>query len=185
MRTCIRMAISFCVLGILFSTIVDADTINVPADYQTIQACIEAAADGEAIPFLTRYKASGGTLYVLNTHTYSQADFDAVGEVLLSPRALGLLEIPQEWAEVLRESFLSPLDLELKAPTRVCLQPLGESGWFLHNYNLEDVTVELVFQASEDFQIVDGFTGRQLDHDGNSFRISIPPRSRAWIERRG
>ncbi|MCK5207895.1 MAG: hypothetical protein KAQ79_07740, partial [Cyclobacteriaceae bacterium] len=39
-------------------------------------------------PFLTQNKDK--QIYVLNSHTFSEADFEAVGEVLLCPRPLGL-----------------------------------------------------------------------------------------------
>ena len=83
------------------------------------------------IPFLTRK----GPLFVLNTHTFSQADFNAVDEVLLCPKPLGLLEIPHVWADSLRSVFNSSLDFEMSAPTRVTVQPLDDSGWMIHNYN--------------------------------------------------
>ena len=48
------------------------------------EVLLAARIDGRDVPFLTRRRRDAATLYVLNTHTFSQADFDAVGEVLLA-----------------------------------------------------------------------------------------------------
>ena len=55
-------------------------------------AMLEVKWGNSTVPFLT--KSKDGQLYVLNSHTFSEADFKAVGEVLLCPRPLGLLDLP-------------------------------------------------------------------------------------------
>ena len=130
-----------------------------------------ARTKGKDIPFLLSHETRGVTFYVINVHTFSQPDFDAVGEVLLCPRELGLLEIPESWANTLRTVFNQRLDISIAAPTRVALQPLGNSSLFLHNYNRSEVTVQLT-----------GKGAATLD----SFRnLNMPPRSRLWLHRRG
>ncbi len=57
---------------------------------------LSAKAGSASYPFLTENNFNGTKIFTLNTHTFSQADFDRVGEVLLCPKPLGLLEVPQE-----------------------------------------------------------------------------------------
>jgi len=57
------------------------------------------------LALLTVSETQHGRIALLNTHTYSQADFDAVGEVLLCPRPLGLLEINGPALSTLHEVF--------------------------------------------------------------------------------
>lgn len=130
------------------------------------------------IPFLTQKD----NVFVLNTHTFSQADFDAVGEVLLSPRRLALLEISRAWANTVREVFNAKLGLKLDAPTRVTLQPLGDSGWFIHNYNQEET--KITFSTSDLGQIVDGFTMKEIKSNGSQLKLTLPRRSRIWLKRK-
>ncbi len=142
---------------------------------------LAAAVSGKAVPFLTRNTFHGTPVFVLNTHTYSQEDFDAVGEVLLAPRPLGLLEVPKAWANAIRDLFTAPLGLLLDAPTRVTLQPMGEAGWFIHNYNEEPSHVVLSLDSELTGKPIDGFTGEPLAHEGCRIEMLLPPRSRKWV----
>lgn len=130
------------------------------------------------IPFLV----AGKNTYTLNVHTFSQADFDQVGEVLLCPRPLGLLEIPRSWATTLRGAFLSPLDLRLNAPSRVSLQVLGKKGWMIHNYRREAVSIELGAADLENQVYEDKISGRQHQVAEGLIRLELAPRSRIWLE---
>ncbi|NOY58572.1 MAG: hypothetical protein GXO75_06525 [Calditrichaeota bacterium] len=130
------------------------------------------------IPFLTKKD----NVFVLNTHTFSQADFDAVGEVLLCPRRLQLLEISQSWANTIRQVFNSKLGLELDAPTRVALQPLGQTGWFIQNYNQKETSV--TFSAANAGSFADGFTGEKIESQGGQLHLTLPGRSRIWLMRK-
>lgn len=96
----------------------------------------------DPVPFLTRHVTRGGTVYVLNTQTFRQEDFDAVNEVLLSPKDLGLLYLPREQANILRNAFLEGLGITLDAPTRVTFQPFG-NRYMIYNYNDEPVDIDL------------------------------------------
>ena len=139
-----------------------------------------AFAGSRKIPFLTRCSAGAGRIAVLNTHTFSQADFDAVGEVLLAPRPLGLLDVPATWAQQLRAVF-SPKVL-LEGPTRVACQPLGPTGCFLQNYNDEAVAVCLRFRSCFSGILVDGFTGAPFDSPGDTYSVKLESRSRLWLK---
>lgn len=130
------------------------------------------------IPFLV----AGENTFTLNVHTFSQADFDKVGEVLLCPRPLGLLEIPESWASTLRTAFISPFGLDLNALTRVTLQALGDSAWVIHNYNREAVSINFSATGLENRMIEDVFSGKQHQAVEGHINMEIAPRSRVWLE---
>ncbi len=128
------------------------------------------------VPLLT---ATENKVYVLNTHTYSQADFDAVGEVLLSPRPLGLLDLPEEVVNTIRAAFIEPLPFTFEAPPRVAIQPMGPNDWFIHNYREDAAFVTLTPSESAAFSEV--YTGANLVDDSATIRIGIPQRDRVWL----
>ncbi|MCM4172803.1 hypothetical protein DHD32_15025 [Arenibacter sp. TNZ] len=136
---------------------------------------LEVKSGNSTIPFLT--KSKDGQVYVMNSHTFSEADFEAVGEVLLCPRPLGLLDLPTPWANVLRNVFNEQLQIELKAPTRITLQPMENGDLILHNYNKEDVEFQL--KGFEGNGYLDAFTGQKLDNASGTLKMK--PRSRLWL----
>jgi hypothetical protein len=136
---------------------------------------LEVKSGDGSIPFVT--KSKNGQVYVLNTHTFSEADFEAVGEVLLCPRPLGLLDLPTPWANVLRNVFNEQLQIELNAPTRITLQPMENGDLILHNYNKEDVEFQL--KGFEGNGYLDAFTGQKLDTESGTLKMK--PRSRLWL----
>jgi len=130
------------------------------------------------IPFLV----AGENTFTMNVHTFSQADFDKVGEVLLCPRPLGLLEIPMSWASTLRSVFLSPMGIEFNAPTRLSLQPYGTSGWVIHNYKREAVSINLSAEGLGNSIVEDKFSGQTQQANDGHIKIELAPRSRVWLE---
>lgn len=141
------------------------------------EVLLEAFHEGGGIPFLLKSKHAN--LYLLNVHTFSEADFAAVGEVLLSPRQLGLYELPEEWANTLR-STLQINDLpQLNAPARVSMQQLSDGSSFIQNYNQEAVTVTITYRESPKMKEL--FTNQGLETKDNSLKINMPARSRIWI----
>ncbi|HQE81923.1 MAG TPA: hypothetical protein PLM14_02915 [Candidatus Hydrogenedentes bacterium] len=152
-------------------------------DAAQAEVLLEAICNDSAVPFLTRHRAQGGEVAVLNCHTFSQADFDAVGEVLLAPRRLGLLELPQTVANQLRAVFIQPLDLAMEAPARVTLQPFGERSLFVQNYNEEPVSILLrpVLQESG-IMYRDRFTGETVPLTGGCLHFEVGSRARRWLE---
>lgn len=135
-------------------------------------------ADGH--PFLTVNVIQDVRVWVLNSHTYSQADFDAVGEVLLPPTPLGLLEIPDACVAALREAFRGSGDVVMRGPTRVTLQPLKGAGWLIQNYNEEEVviTVELSDHAT---RWQNALSAETLAPQSGRIHLQVPSRSRVWI----
>ncbi len=133
-------------------------------------------AGKNSTPFLVQNPA--GNISVINIHTFSQADFDAVGEVLLCPRQLGLLELPKPWVNQIRSVFNSEENRVLDAPSRVTFQQLGDGSFVIHNYNQEKVTIEIITKGENDW--TDAFSGNKLEKTGNKIIIEMQPRSRIW-----
>ena len=162
----------------------EAVSLPLPLDMEAVVAAttatvlLEAQRGEQKIPFLSHHQEQD--IFVLNTHTFSQQDFDAVGEVLLSPRQLGLLEVPRAWANAIREAFNKNVPAQLDAPVRVAFQPLGEDSYVIHNYNQDPVSVELTVEGTA--QLEDVFTGELIDKNDRAFRIDMPPRSRMWLQ---
>ncbi len=160
------------------------ETMKMPLDLEAkIQVgnattLIAAQINGEEIPFLT--SSSDGRFYVLNMHTFSEQDFDAAGEVLLSPKRLGFLQLPWAAANILRQPFLDPLKWRLDAPPRVVLQPLENKGFLIHNYNREEVEVHIV--PPENKTVHNVITGETIPSGEQGITIKMPPRSRIWVE---
>ncbi len=157
--------------------------LDLESEFQLTEgkAMLVALHNSDKIPFLVARE----TVFTLNTHTFSQADFDEVGEVLLCPRPLGLLELPETWANTLRDHFITPLGLGFNAPTRVTLQPYGDSGWVIHNYNQETVQFDLLTSGVENRIIVEKFSGKKVQIDEGHISMEIPPRSRVWLDSGG
>ena len=140
------------------------------------------AASKSKVPFLVKSGKDGSNIYTLNTHTFSQEDFDRVGEVLLCPRPLGLLELPKSWSNTIRESFNSKLDIQLDSPTRIAVQPLGTTGWVFHNYNKTKETITFETNELSKLKLTNGFTGEAIKIENNKLQLTMEPRSRIWIK---
>ena len=117
---------------------------------------------------------------VINTHTFSQEDFDAVGEVLLCPRQLGLLEVPESWANEIRGAFTVKNEFVIKAPARVSFQKFADKSFIIQNYNQEKVSVEI--QGVETGKMTELFTGKTIESNGNGLKLEMEPRSRMWCK---
>jgi hypothetical protein len=158
------------------------DSIKFPltTDYHIVStdANILLLTDGvKNTPFLVQN--TGQNISVLNTHTFSQADFDAVGEVLLSPRQLGLLELPEIWVNKIRSAFQSENEPDLKAVSRVTFQKLGDGSFVVHNYNQE--STKIVIGNPKGVQYSDEFTGKSISGTDNEISLNMAPRSRVWF----
>lgn len=141
------------------------------------EVLLEALTDRGGIPFLSRNAA--GNVYVLNVHTFSQADFTAANEWLLCPKPLGLLDLPRSAANTLRSAFNGPLGYHLDAPTRVTLQPLGKAGMVLHNYDREAVSIRLV--PAVDATWTEVISGERPRQSGDTLLLQLPARGRVWL----
>jgi hypothetical protein len=156
--------------------------LDLEGELATTSGRVLLSAGKGKIPFLVESDKSNSKIYTLNTHTFSQSDFDKVSEVLLCPKPLGLLEIPKVWANIIRESFLDKLDYELDAPTRIVIQPLGDSGWMFHNYNKKAETIRFNTEKLVGREFVNGFSDEKILIKNNEVQITIQSRSRIWIK---
>lgn len=146
---------------------------------------------------LATSKLPGAPMAVLNTHTFSQTDFDKVGEVLLAPRPLGILKTGGQPLSALRAAFRRPDDVMLDGPSCVTLHQLADRGraasYVIQNFNEQAVpvtlTVPLATTSSSHYR--DGFTGRDIACDtresqtGGKLTLEIPPRGRIWVQHVG
>jgi hypothetical protein len=168
---------------------------------------IVCRVDGKDMLFLRTRNAGKGRISLLNTHTYSQADFDAVGEVLLCPRDLDLLSMGEDTLSRLRAVFCGgfpgkagPRLAEGRAraglargPSGVTFHPFSatsDDGFVIQNFNVtqEDVNVITGTQSNAPVEFVDRFSGQVLSASPVaglpvvSLEITIPARGRIWIQ---
>ncbi|MDI6448590.1 hypothetical protein [Anaerobaca lacustris] len=121
-------------------------------------------ADGTRQLLLLR---TAGNVSLLNTHTYSQADFDAVGEVLLCPRPLGLLSLDEPALTAFRTAFAGGTPPAFSGPACVTYHPFADAS-----------QGDCVFQNFNDRAVEVSLT---LPQDGVRRTFTIPPRERVWI----
>jgi len=128
------------------------------------------------------------SLGLLNTHTYSQADFDAVGEVLLCPKPLGLLDINGPALSALREAFgITTFD----GPSCVTYHPFDSDrgNCVIQNFNDEpvDIVVTARSRKDESDKFIDAFTQKLISIRKTGIKnkivlqLTIPARGRIWI----
>ena len=162
------------------------DGLHLEADLQLTDATpfLSARFEGRNVPVLTYNLSGNAEVYVLNTHTYSQADFEEVGEVLLAPKPLGLLHLPALSAFRIRHAFTAPLGFEVYGPTRVAVQPFGED-WMVHNYNEGAAAVKLKPDGpSRSGRLFDAETGFPIEVKPDGIELELAGRSRIWIQYR-
>jgi len=136
------------------------------------------------IPFLTINKfASGGQVFVLNVETFNEQDFRTIGEVLLAPKPVAWLDLPEEWLNYLREVFLKPIHVSWRGKSRISLHLFAEDNRVLCNFNNELVSVELKWNAKENQKIVNGISGEELKTTGELVVGSIEKRSFLWLKK--
>jgi hypothetical protein len=149
-------------------------------EIQDASKVLTAMVNNKPVPFLTSSKNE--QIFVLNSHTFSDEDFKAVGEVLLSPKKLGLLDLPKDWIQIIRNVFNSNLKFDLQAPSRISMQPLENGDIILHNYNKENIEITL---RSSNFNktLVSVFEKHELSLVDKSITVPMKPRSRIWLRK--
>ena len=160
---------------------------------------LESPIEGEAGPgnivctsgdkqlaLLTVSETPRGRIALLNTHTYSQADFDAVGEVLLCPRPLGLLEMNGPALSALREAFGGTA---FEGPACVTYHPLDSGSCVIQNFNDKavNVTVTIDIEKDKTNKFINAFSQKPIpsrtpgSENRMALNIPIPARDRVWI----
>jgi len=154
---------------------------------------VTCTAAGRTLLLLRTVSTPNGTVSLLNTHTYSQADFDAVGEVLLCPRPLGLLSLDGPPLSALRRAFRAGAESVFDGPSGVTFHPLSDPrspGFVVQNFNTRDVIVSLrvAVEPGGPVDFTDRFAGKPLpSHTTDSSAavevgLTIPARGRAWVQ---
>jgi hypothetical protein len=167
---------------------------------------IVCTAGGKQLVLLSVNETPGGRIALLNTHTYNQADFDAVGEVLLCPRPMGLLDMEGSALSAFRAVFGNrmitensktitpkPLIPVLDGPACVTIHPFDDENCVVQNFNDKEVriTVTIQIQNNKSPRFIDGFTKKPIpartvnSKSTVSLDLLIPARGRVWIRRVG
>ncbi len=152
---------------------------------------IVCTSGDKQLALLTVSETPRGHIALLNTHTYCQADFDAVGEVLLCPKPLGLLGINGSALSTLRKAFGGTA---FNGPSCVTYHPLGPSGpgsCVLQNFNDKavNVTVTVQIQKDKSNKFIEAFSQKPIPARSTESKnlialdTVIPSRSRIWIRR--
>jgi hypothetical protein len=155
---------------------------------------ILCTAEGRRHALLVSAQMPANRVVVLNTHTFNQADFDAVGEVLLCPRPLGLLMLNGEPLRVLRAAFRSEQDVVFDGPSCVTWQPLQDSSagnCVVQNYNDHAVQVTLIvpLRVGQPARFRDVFTGEVVAgrnsaaNTSATLDVALPARGRVWLRK--
>jgi hypothetical protein len=150
---------------------------------------IVCMSGNKKLVLLTVSETPHSQIALLNTHTYSQDDFDTVGEVLLCPKPLGLLEINGPALSTLRKAFGGTA---FDGPCCVTYHPFGPTGsgnCVIQNFNDTpvNVTVSVLIQKGESNKFIEAFSQKPIPVRGTTssgkitLELSIPARSRIWI----
>ena len=166
--------------------------VDLEAPIEAESGDVTCRADGKKLVLLRTVAKPEKRLSLLNTHTYSQADFDAVGEVLLCPRPLGLLSIGGGALSALRAVFRGADAPIFAGPAGVTYHPFadaGQGGCVVQNFNDADadVTITVPLAPGKHLRFTDRFSGRPIasrpdtSQDTVVLRFRIPARGRVWV----
>jgi len=168
---------------------------------------ILCTAGDRQVALLTMTDTPNSGVALLNTHTYSQSDFDAVGEVLLCPRPLGLLDMEGQPLSALRAVFGNRAITENNTTTLPRLRfpafdgpncvtfhpfyPYTDGSCVIQNFNgvAVNVTITIQIQENKSNQFIDMFTGKPIltraikSMSNVALDLLIPARGRVWVQR--
>jgi hypothetical protein len=132
-----------------------------PLETEARSGDVVCAAGGKTLLLLRTVSTPGGNISLLNTHTYSQADFDTVGEVLLCPRPLGLLSLEGPPLAALRKAFRGTTGPVFDGPSGVTFHPFSaviDAGCMVQSFNAQEAHVTVDMR-----------------------NLTIPARGRVWV----
>lgn len=118
-------------------------------------------------------------IFVINSHTFSQKDFEDADEHLLCPRQIGLSVLPESWVNTIRISFYDEGDPVIDAPSGVTFQQLSDHSFVIHNYNQESISMHIMLPEPGDY--TDGFSGTKISSGRKNIEMEMKPRSRIWL----
>jgi len=160
-----------------------------PIEGKDVPENIVCTYGDKQLALLTVSETSTGRVALLNTHTYSQADFDAVGEVLLCPRPLGLLDVNGPALSTLRKAFGCTA---FEGPSMITYHPFGSAGsgnCVIQNFNDKAANVAVLIDAEKNKsnKFIDAFSGKPISVSSTKsgdrvvLNLTIPARDRVWI----
>ena len=160
-----------------------------PIEGKAVPGNIVCTSGDKQLVLLTVSKTPRGRIALLNTHTYSQADFDAVGEVLLCPKSLGLLGMKCPALPALRKAFGVTT---FYGPACVTYHPFDSASpgnCVIQNFNDEmvNVAISIDIEKNKPNKFIEAFSGKSLSFrstksdDRIVLSMSVPARNRLWI----
>lgn len=139
---------------------------------------LSAVVDGENVPLLTELEKDYCRFLVLNVRAYGAADFLATGEYLLSPRDLGLADLPQPACNILRRSIAGVYVGDVDLPSRATIHCLGDAGWLVQNFRENPITL----RRTSPGQLHERYSVQSIKTDkNNTIAVDIPPHSEVWL----
>lgn len=139
---------------------------------------LSAVVQGELVPLLTELEKDYCRFLVLNVRAYGAADFLATGEYLLSPRDLGLADLPQPVCNILRRSIAGVYVGDADLPSRATIHSLGDAGWLVQNFRENPMTLTLTSPVAQ----FDRFKLHEIKTDKNRLlTVEIAPHSEIWL----
>jgi hypothetical protein len=92
---------------------------------------------------------------------------------------IGLTELPESWADIIRSCFNTDDAPFFDAPARVIVQHHSDCGFFIKNYNQKIITLNILLAGNA--AIRDGFTGEMIGDGRKNIELEMKPRSRIWL----
>ena len=83
---------------------------------------------------------------------------------------------------VTAHAVIPKLCLDLQAPVRVVVQPLGEAGWLINNYNKSESSFTLRSSKIREKTPVNALTSEEITHENNTISMTLAPRGRVWVK---
>jgi len=181
--------------------------LELPIETKAGSGDILCTTGNRQVALLTITDTPNSGIALLNTHTYSQADFDAVGEVLLCPRPLGLLDMEGQPLSALRAVFGNRAITEnnttilpklpfpaFDGPNCVTFHPFypyTNGSCVIQNFNdvAVNVTITIQIQENKPNQFIETFTGKPIltratkSKSSIALDLLIPARGRVWLQR--
>lgn len=137
----------------------------------TARIVMSTLVDGAPVPLLTETEKDSCRFLVLNLRGYGPEDFLATGEYLLSPRELGILDLPQPATDILRRAIAGAYTGDLQLPPRATVHCLGSAGWLVQNFGSTSAKLKVGTCR---------FSSGNTDKHGHT-NISIAINGQAWL----
>jgi hypothetical protein len=123
-------------------TLENAVELDASVQADGCESLVLATMGGQTVPFLTTKTVGRGRVLVLNVRTFTEQDFRAIGEWLLTPRDLGFPNISPELADAIRKNLLAPLRVDFHGPAGVALV-LFDNAACVYSFRDDGVQIQL------------------------------------------